>query len=116
MVKDKKAIYLIVVCTLFTALAQFFLKMGLSSFRFDISSLISNYYLLAGVFFYIVAIGLLFSSLYFGELSVVFPLVTLGYVWVAIMGYTLLGESIGIFRVVGLSLIIFGAIFLGGST
>lgn len=109
----KYPILLMIFCTILTALGQYFLKKGVSYFQLSFISIFTNYYLLLGVFIYALATILFLLALSKGELSIIFPLVTLSYVWVALAAYFLLGETLGIFKVLGILSIGGGAFFLG---
>ena len=100
-----------ILCTLLTGLGQFFLKSGMGVFEF--STLFANYNLILGVFIYGLATICFLLALQKGDLSVVFPLVTLSYIWVALVGYFWLGESLTGFRLLGIFFIGSGAFFLG---
>ena len=106
-----KAIVLVTVCTLFSALGQLFYKLSAGSFSFNLVSLITNYNLLLGLFFYFLGAILLIFALKFGELSTVYPFISLTFIWVFILGVILLHEPAGPFKVAG-TLVIIGGVSL----
>lgn len=109
------ALFIMVVCTLFTASAQILLKKGVSTLDFNFFSIVTNYYLIIGIVFYTIATVLLLLALHKSQLSIAFPLVTLGYVWAILLSYTFLNESITLGKIIGIVFICSGAILLNGS-
>ncbi|MFH1840230.1 MAG: EamA family transporter [Nanoarchaeota archaeon] len=101
-----KIILLMLFCTLFTTSGQTFYKLGASN-GFNII------YLLLGLCFYgIGAVGLL-KALKLGELSFVYPILALSYIWVTIISVVFFHESITLIRILGSSTIFLGVIILG---
>ena len=49
----------------------------------------------------------------FGSLSVLHPMMSIGYVVALFIGYFLLGESITIFKVIAIAFILIGVILMG---
>jgi len=56
---------------------------------------------------------ILVVSLKYGELSVLYPIIALSFVWVNIISFELLGESLNTFKWAGVSLIIIGVTCIG---
>ena len=107
-----KSIILVVVCTVFTALGQLFYKLSSTTFELDIIKLITNYNLILGLFFYFVGAMLLVLALKFGELSTVYPFVSLTFIWVFIIGIILFSELITPLKIIGTVVIIGGVSFI----
>ncbi len=103
-----RALLLILLCTFVNAFAQFFLKLGVKSFVFDIFLIITNYSLLTGLFLYGLSSLLFIYALKNGDLSVLTPLFSLTYVWVNILSVYLLSENIVPKQVVGITAILIG--------
>ena len=114
--KDKmklKILTLIITCTFFTSTAQILLKLGSENLSFDIVTLITNTPLLLGLVFYAVAAILLILSLREEELSIVYPIISTSYVWVAILSSYLFNEVLTTQKMLGLGIIIGGVSLLG---
>jgi uncharacterized membrane protein len=106
MVDNTKGILIITGCTVLTAMGQYFLKLGLK-----------NYLLLFfGLCFYGVSLLLLLLALRFGELSVVYPFISLSYVWVTLISIFLLGESATPGKTLGVGFILFGVVLITGGS
>lgn len=113
--KMKQGIFLMVICTAFTALGQLFFKYGSVNFSFNLYSLLTNYNLMLGFFLYGVGACLLIVALKFGNLSVLYPFVALNFVWVMLLSVFMLGERMNSFKINAVILIIFGVVLIGGS-
>jgi multidrug transporter EmrE-like cation transporter len=75
--------------------------------------LIGNIPLLIGYSLYGLSAVLLVLALRDAELSILYPIIALTYVWVAILSWALLHEQIQPARVFGIALIIVGVAVLG---
>ena len=83
-VTKKGAIFLMLLCTIFTSTGQIFWKLGLKNVSFsDIFSFVNVLFILGFLFYGIGAILMLiaFKS---GELSVLYPIIATSYVWVSL--------------------------------
>lgn len=58
---------------------------------------------------------LMILALRYGELSILHPMMSAGYVLSLVLGVAVLGEHISVFRIVGVAIIILGLIFLSSS-
>lgn len=110
------AIGLVVVCTLFTALGSLFFKKGIDRLALSLQGILDAYQIIIGLFFYFLGFILLTFAFKHGELSVLFPFVSLSFVWVAIMSFLFLGEMISAVEVLGVGAIVFGVVLIGMSS
>lgn len=107
------AIVLVLICTIFTSTAQVFYKLGAKDLSFDILSLIQNYWVIGGLALYGVGAVLLIISLKGGELSVLYPIIATGYIWVCLYSMRLFGEEMNLIKWAGIFVIILGIAFVG---
>jgi drug/metabolite transporter (DMT)-like permease len=75
--------------------------------------IITNPLLFMGYAMYGVNTLLMAAALKGRELSLLFPIIALTYVWVSILSVTVLGEQMNWFRGVGIALIVSGVSILG---
>lgn len=68
-------------------------------------ALAGNVWLWAGMLCYAASIGLWLVVLSRVEVSAAYPMLSIGYVIAAVMGYFFLGENVGIERIAGIALI-----------
>lgn len=69
-------------------------------------------YLMAGFIFYIIGSLLMIKAYHYGELNILQPLLSTGYVVSLILGAFILGETVNVFNVLGVLSIILGVIFI----
>lgn len=94
--------------------AQYFLKTSASSLQSgQLISAISSFGLWAGLVLYGINTGLLILALRDGELSLLYPVISLTYVWVTIMSVAVLDESMTVSKLAGIALICLGVGLLG---
>lgn len=99
--------------TLLTSSAQILWKIGSAALKPDIISILTNYYIIAGLLLYIVGGILIIISLRGGEVSVLYPIIATSYVWVSFLSIKFLGEKISVFKFIGIAAIIAGIISIG---
>jgi uncharacterized membrane protein len=107
------AIGLVITATLVGAFGPILLKKASAKKLSKISSLIKNYHLMGGVALYGVGTVLFIPALKGGDLSVLYPLVSLVYIWVSLLSVKFLGEKMNVLKWAGISLIILGVSFIG---
>ena len=76
-------------------------------------ALLSNVPLIAGYALYGVNTLMLVLALRDGELSMLYPIIALTYVWVTLLSYLLLGEKSNFYKNVGIATIVVGVAVLG---
>lgn len=106
---------MMLIFTFTAAIGQTFMKSGAQrlSEHFSIPILIADTPLQIGLVFYCCGAALVVLALRHGELSVLYPVISLSYVWVAILAVTLFHESLTISKVGGIAAIIAGVAVLG---
>ena len=119
---------MVVGCTVLGAAAQMLIKRGTATLGPLVDSsagsvvsqvpaiawkILSNLPLFGGLACYGLSTMLLVLALRYGELSVLYPIIALTYVWVSILSVTVLGETLNVFKVIGLVLIVAGVAVLG---
>ena len=116
--KRKMAILLVLACTLLVAIAQYLIKLGAN--RLSHAGLVATMIgiftipqLFAGYCLYGIFTVLFVYALRHGELSVLYPLISLSYVWVTITAVLAFHESVNPFKIIGVAVIILGVAVLG---
>ncbi len=80
-----------------------------------IMGLITNAPLIIGYALYgLFTIGIVLA-LKDGELSLLYPLIALNYVWVTVLSFLIFHETINPFKLIGIVIIVIGVAVLGGS-
>ena len=107
-----KAILLVILCTFLTSTGQILWKYGASNVG-TVSSILNNWPLLLGYLVYGLGAGLLVGSLKYGDLSMIYPFLSLSFVWVNIASIFLFGEFVSIINWLGVSAILVGVSLIG---
>ena len=107
------AVGLVILATFIGAFGPILLKRASAMKLSSINSLAKNYSLFAGVGLYGISTILFIPALKGGELSVLYPLVALTYIWVSLLSVKFLGEKMNKVKWMGIALIILGVTFIG---
>lgn len=93
------------------------LKLGAEKMSGSIFGLLANYWLAAGATLYLISSVFYMMGLAQGELTVLYPMVSLGYVWALLWARIFFNEKFTVAKVGGLALIMVGValINLGNS-
>ena len=89
-----------------------FLKLGAGKLTGNVLSFV-NSRLILGVALYLGSTVIYLSALKGGELSVLYPMVSLGYIWTLLWSKLFFKEPITRYKVGGLGLIVVGVILVG---
>jgi multidrug transporter EmrE-like cation transporter len=116
---------LVLVGVLLNAAAQLLIKSGtnvLGKFSFETDKLvtlafnvITEYHILGGLFCYVISVGVWIVALSKLEVSVAYPMLSIGYVVNALAAWYLFGEVLSLQKIAGIFIIIFGVIMVARS-
>jgi multidrug transporter EmrE-like cation transporter len=106
-------VLLVFFCTILGAAAQLFIKLGMQHFSLTFPGTIGNLPLVCGYALYGINTVMLVLALRQGELSMLYPIIALTYVWVTLLSYSLLHEQPNLYKNAGISVIVFGVAVLG---
>jgi multidrug transporter EmrE-like cation transporter len=109
----RRSVLLVFACTVLGAAAQLLIKIGMSHFTPDPAAIATNLPLVAGYALYGINTLMLVLALKDGELSMLYPIIALTYVWVTLLSYTLLPEKPNVYKNVGIATIVIGVAVLG---
>ena len=117
MATKKFAIAMMFFCTILVSLAQVFYKKGSATLSFDFMSIITNYNILIGLVLYGIGAVIMIMAFKHGEVTVLYPIITLSYIWVSLLSVYFFGEVMNVYKWIGVLVIAFGIYFiaLGGS-
>ena len=90
-----------------------FLKSGAQRLEFTVRGLFFNYHLAAGVLLFLLSSYFFVLGVRNGELTVLYPMVALGYVWTLFWSRLFFGEPLTRNKFIGLAMILVGIAFLG---
>lgn len=108
------AIALVIFFTFITSLGQILLKMASARLSANPLELLTNWPLILGGIVYLIAAALMLISFKGGELSVLYPIISLSYVWVSIAAPLVFpSESMNSLKWIGIVFIMGGVSFIG---
>ena len=107
------AILLVISATLVGAFGPILLKKASAKKLSSIKSLSTNYHLFGGIALYALGTLLFIPALKGGDLSVLYPFVSLSYIWVSLLSVKFLGERMNKLKWMGIGLIVLGVAFIG---
>ncbi len=99
--------------TLLSASAQILMKIGMQHFSLDLVAILTNLPLLAGYVLYGLFTLLMVLALREGELSLMYPIISLSYVWVTALSYFIFHDTLSPLKLVGIAGIMAGVAMLG---
>ena len=119
----RRSVILVFLCTVLGAAAQVFMKIGGMQAHLsggagllgNVLGILTNIPLLAGYALYGVNTVLLMLALRDGELSKLYPIIALTYVWVNILSIFIFEEKVNAWKICGIVCIMVGVTFLGRS-
>jgi drug/metabolite transporter (DMT)-like permease len=85
-----------------------FLKMGAERMGGGLAKLFTNYWLATGIVLYLVSSVFYMMGIAQGELTVLYPMVSLGYIWALLWARIFFKEHFTLAKVGGLALIVCG--------
>jgi multidrug transporter EmrE-like cation transporter len=111
--KRRRSVMLVIACTILGAAAQILMKVGMGHFQPNALALITNVPLLTGYVLYGINTLMMVLALREGELSMLYPIIAMTYVWVTLLSYALLGEKPNLYKNLGIAVIVLGVAVLG---
>jgi multidrug transporter EmrE-like cation transporter len=125
--KRRRAALIVIACTLIIGAAQYLIKLGANqlaaeqhsahsgsvSLQAAVMGIFTNPAIFSGYCLYGIFTVLFVFALRHGELSILYPLISLGYVWVAIIGVIAFHESMNPLKLTGIAIIMAGVTVLG---
>ncbi|GEM_PF-128900 len=107
------AILLVLLCTVFTSIGQVLFKTGSKNLALNLHLLITNYPLILGLLSYAIGAFILIVALKKGELSVLYPFISMSFVWVSFLSVKYLSEHMSAFKWAGIFVIFLGISCIG---
>ncbi len=112
-VARRKSIGLVFCCTILGAAAQILMKTGANQMTPGLLGILSNMPLLGGYTLYGMSTVLLVLALKDGELSLLYPVIALTYVWVTGLSFLIFHDTVNPIKLAGIVIIVIGVAVLG---
>ena len=113
--QKRRSFILVIAFTLLAATAQVLFKFGTVRLNQHptLVGLLTNFPLIGGLALYGIGSAMMVIALRHGELSLLYPLISLSYVWVAILSVVVFQETMNPYKIAGISVIIAGVAVMG---
>jgi drug/metabolite transporter (DMT)-like permease len=111
-----EAMGLVLLASFIGSFGAVFLKSGAARLRLSVRALLSNWHLMLGVGLFLLSSVAYLQGIKGGELSVLYPMVSLGYIWTLFWSKLFFGEPLTRMKFLGLFLIIAGVCFVGAGS
>lgn len=110
-------ILLMLVSTIIGSFGSVFLKKGSKDFHIRLNvkgivTIIKNWEVIFGLCLYALSTVAFIYLLKTEELSMLYPLTSLGYIFITILSVMILKEKINFYKIIGISFIILGVVFV----
>jgi drug/metabolite transporter (DMT)-like permease len=111
----RNSFLLVFACTILGSVAQLLIKTGMSPSHFSphLLAILTNIPLIAGYSIYGINTLMMVLALKNGEMSMLYPIIALTYVWTTLASYTLLGEPSNAYKNIGIVTIVLGVAVMG---
>ena len=117
--QKRRSLWLVFCCTLFGAAAQILIKSGANTLAPNptvaemIARIFTHLPLFTGYALYGISTIMLVLALRHGELSLLYPVIALTFVWVTILSIMIFHDSMNPLKLVGIAIIVGGVAILG---
>lgn len=111
-----RSIVLVLLASFLGSFGAVFLKLGAGRLHRQLVTLVLNWRLAAGVALYLLSFVFYFLGVREGELSVLYPMVALGYIWTMLWSRLFFGEPLTGRKTGGILLILAGVALLSLGT
>ena len=107
------AALLVLFTTLLTSSAQILYKKGIANLILTPVGILTNFYIMTGILLYAIGGILIILSFRGGEVSVLYPIIATSYIWVSFLSIYFLGESMKLWKWLGILTIVAGIALIG---
>lgn len=105
---------LVIFSTFFNGSGPIFFKLGMNKLKkFSIIKFITNKFLILGIVFYGLSYVISIPAFKGGDVSVLYPFISLAYIWAALFSVKFLKENMNAVKWIGIFIIILGVSFIG---
>lgn len=106
------SILLVLLASFIGSFGAVFLKAGADKLERDLLRLLLNWRLMAGVFFYLASFVIYTMGIRNGELTILYPMVSMGYLWTLLWARLIFQEPFTRNKFTGIGLILCGIVIL----
>ncbi len=111
---SRQSVALVFLCTVFGAAAQVLIKYGANGLASGSPlEMLTNVPLVSGYSLYGISTILLVLALRDGELSILYPVISLTYVWVTLLSLYFFREKVNLYKLIGVAVVVAGVALIG---
>ena len=103
---------LVVLASVIGSFGAVFLKFGAMNLELTVMGMIRNWKLAVGIVLYLLGTVFFMAAIKNGELTVLYPMVSIGYIWTMVWSRIIFKEPITKYKIMGLGMIIAGIVVL----
>lgn len=107
------AILLVIFSTFLISISHVLWKFGANTLKFNLISIITNYYIMGGLALYAFITLLILIAYKGGEVSVLNPIIATSYIWTTILSIIIFADIINSSKVIGIFIVIIGVSLVG---
>ncbi len=107
------SIIVVFIGTIIGAFGALFFKQGADNLKLNLKVLLKNHKLVLGFILYFISAVFYIIALKGGELSIIYPFVSLAYIWIILLSIKVLKEKMNTLRWIGVAAIVVGVVFIG---
>ena len=107
-----ESVVLVLIAAFIGSIGMALLKAGASRLKPDLRSLLANWHLWLGILLYGVSSIFFVLGIRVGELTVLYPMISLGYVWALVWARVFFKERLTATKFAGLGMILCGVVLL----
>ena len=106
-------IIMVIFATIIGSFGALYFKKASKHLEFKLIKLLTNKDLYIAVSLYLLSSVFCIYALKFGELSILYPVTSVGYVWVTLLSIKFLNEKMNMWKWLGITAIIMGVVLIG---
>jgi multidrug transporter EmrE-like cation transporter len=106
------SILLVLLASFVGSFGSVFMKSGADRLERSVKGVLTNWRLPIGVLFYLISFAMYAAAVKSGELTILYPMVSLGYLWTLIWSYLIFKEPLTKNKFVGIGMILLGVVVL----
>ncbi|MEJ7606266.1 MAG: EamA family transporter [Bryobacteraceae bacterium] len=113
MTTPASSIFLVMLASFIGSFGAVFLKSGAGHLHWDLKALLTNWRLAAGIFAFLLSSLFFIAGIKNGELTILYPMGSLGYIWTLLWSRLFFGEPFTRNKFIGVGMILLGILCLG---
>jgi uncharacterized membrane protein len=106
-------LFVVIFATFIGAFGSLYLKLGARRLhRANLHTQFINRDLMIGIFLYILSAIFYVGAMKYGELSILYPVTSISYIWISFLSISYLEEHMNAYKWTGIALIILGVVLI----